>query len=749
MHIDHNRDLFIQAPDKYTRNLDIVKEAIETYAHFFHLKSKRPLEECRAFLKANIGKDKKYPLTPINLMGLRQNEVEDRVKAKIPFDKFLNMIKRNKFIVSPNVCVYYHPDDKESILARYIKKKRVLRGIVKKKGQIAEQLGNMEEFSACNYLEYNIKILSNSLSGAQSSKFNILWNESAHSTLSSIGRTFTSYSNASTERFLAGNRHYWSRDIVIENILTVTRNTDYKLLSNVIQKYQIRIPSVNEIMYQIGESTRYYWRNEKHTKEIKDLVETLSDIQKVAYLYTGDFYSLYTLNDSLIKFFLEDLITVKDWLPLYPDVDIDLIVNKVNSGIGALSCVYCKSFLQGTTIGKLRETDYENYKVYTNTILHIELTLVKYSDLLTVFFRTNNLPSSIFVFPSSIRKVVVGSDTDSVMYTVQNQVIWKYGRVELTSKGSTFANTIAFLNNTVVDHALVVVSKQMGVSDEELYTLRMKNEFEFLVYMKANRAKHYATLLTIKEGMVFKNPRSEIKGVGLKDSKIPKFIMKSLDEELVRIMTELAETGEVYAFTVLQKIANFEHQVLESLNKGEITYLIGVNINAKDGYKNPERSNYVHYELWEKVFAKKFGFTPSPPYRAIKISTLVDKPAIFKQWLNRIEPSLKEPLEEWMKDCNRKYLKQLLLPSEIVSKQIPQDFLDILNVRATIANMSASYYILLEMLGFYFDNSKKSQLVSDNLPYRPEYGLPGNSIVIGDMTIEEDEEEIEEEIEED
>jgi hypothetical protein len=230
--------------------------------------------------------------------------------------------------------------------------------------------------------------------------------------------------------------------------------------------------------------------------------------------------------------------------------------------------------------------------------------------------------------------------------------------------------------------------------------------------------------------------------------------MKSLDDELVLIMTELSKVGKIEAFPILQKIANFEHVIINSLMKGEITYLVGVNINARDGYKNPESSNYLHYEMWRDVFADIYGNVSEPPYRAVKISTVVGKKKEFSTWIATADKRISEPLLKFMKERKKDSFKQLLLPLEIVASGIPKEFLSTLDLRSTVADISAGYYIVLEMLGFYFDNKFNTQLVSDRLPYRPEFGLPGGKtaedlLIEGLIVDEEDDDDIIEEVEDD
>lgn len=726
----HQRDLFIQKPDKYFRTLDVVDEATKTAALYLHLKSGKPLVDCENFITRKIQAGGDHELTPVLLKGLSQDENNDRKKSSIRLDKLLSAVKRNHSVLSPNMAVYVSVKVRRSPIAIYIRAKMASRKVVKRKGQEAEQLGDFEVFSACNNEEYAIKLLLNSISGGHASPYNPLFNESAHSTLTSTARVHVSYPNATTERFLMGNRHYWSKDVVIENILTIVRNTEYDKLAFIIEKYNLHIPTVDEVMSMIKRCTDFYWVNVRNTKSIFDLIKSLSNIQRVAYLYTGDFYSLYGYNGDLVSKLFDDFLDIQYCLESEELSYLEEIVSGANSGIASLASIYSMDFLKGTTVSKIKETSFNLYKTYANTTLHIELTLLKYKDLLVTLYRTVNVPSSIHNFPTSIRRAVVGSDTDSVMYTVQQQVIWRYGKLVFKSDVSKFTNTVALLNNAVIDHTLVVLAKQMGVDDEDLYTLRMKNEYEFLVYLKANRAKHYATLMSSKEGLTFKEPKSEIRGVGLKDSKIAKEVMKALEKELVLIMSELMAEGSIRIFPIMQRIANLEHLTYQSLLEGKISYLVGININAEEGYKNPGSSNYLHYDLWCNVFAEKFGRISEPPYRAVKISTIVDSKAKFKKWVETVSEDISIPLLKWMAEKGKDKFTQILLPLEIVSDGIPEDFRSLMDMRLTIAAVSAGHYIILEMLGFYFNNDHNTQLVSDRLPYRPEYGLPGETKVL-------------------
>ena len=62
------------------------------------------------------------------------------------------------------------------------------------------------------------------------------------------------------------------------------------------------------------------------------------------------------------------------------------------------------------------------------------------------------------------------------------------------------------------------VSKKIGCCGKDLLTMNMKNEFMMPVQISTAAKKNYASILKIQEGVVFANPKLDIKGVNLRGS---------------------------------------------------------------------------------------------------------------------------------------------------------------------------------------------------------------------------------------
>src|SRR5690606_6303861 len=107
------------------------------------------------------------------------------------------------------------------------------------------------------------KLSNNALSGAHVSASTPLFNKTGHNTLTSTCRVTSGSGNANNEKLLAGNRHYWNYQIALNNIASITTNTDYPLLEAVMQKYQLHYPSVEDTFNVIAYSAKQYMRGEK------------------------------------------------------------------------------------------------------------------------------------------------------------------------------------------------------------------------------------------------------------------------------------------------------------------------------------------------------------------------------------------------------------------------------------------------------------------------------------------------------
>lgn len=721
--------LFLKETNEYNRDINILDNAIFQSAFYIHTQTKRPLEECIDFVKR-----KAQEIKPIEIKVLKRQNNGDRIKSKITIDQLLKTVNKHNYILSPNMVVYKSTKEEESFLSKYIQFNMDKRSVVKKEQHNHEMSGDFFKASICSGMQTNIKYKTNSVSGGHSSPHNVLYQKSSHSTLTSTCRVATSYSNATTERFLSGNRHYYNYDTVIENITSIISNTDYKNLENIIMKYNIHVPTVDELLLMIKECSKYYWKSESSMIKIKQYLTNLDSLQKVAYLYTGDFFNLCKYNERLTKTFLSKMVSSISYATntdkSFSLDETDLTIKNADSDIIALVSVYCADLLNGKTIKDLKKNNEHDYKTLAATILRIKEVLLKFSDLLNCFYGTDNLPSNVFQFPSSIRKNVIGSDTDSTMFTVQNMIEWYQGNLEFNKNSINIGETLCYLVSQVVANTLAIVSKQLGVDDKHLYKLKMKNEFGFRIYMRANKVKHYATLIASKEGNVYKDPLLEIKGVGLKDSKMPPDIMNAIQKEILSVMKGLMNNNGINLFPLLRRVANLEHKIINSLTMAETKYLSKANIKQKSAYKDPKISVYVYHELWEEVFAPLYGMVSSAPYQTFKLSVTINTKRLLKVWIDSLDAIPQGNFNDWLELNTRDSFENLHVPCELFPTNIPKEFSKILDVRKITSQLMSCFYIVLEMCGIYISNDNTTIMLSDEYEYNEYFGFPGDNLYL-------------------
>jgi hypothetical protein len=245
--------------------------------------------------------------------------------------------------------------------------------------------------------------------------------------------------------------------------------------------------------------------------------------------------------------------------------------------------------------------------------------------------------------------------------------------------------------------------------------LAMKNEFYFAVLSMTTRSKHYYASQDAQEGLMFPKPKLEVKGVGLRDSKVPKKINDDAKEMMEEIITTIKSEEQLDIRSILKHIADVERSIIASIEGGSYEYMTSGQVKAKESYKNPEVSNYMQYELWRDVFAPFLGKTKEPPYSVVKVSLVGSNKTEIDAWCARMgNDKLATRLKEWLLQRKRNNLSTLLIPHEIVETTgIPKEIVSGIDTRKIIFNTMGVYYLMLESLGIFMLDKKITRLLSD------------------------------------
>lgn len=702
---------FVRDPSQYSRDLNVIKHYMHDAATYLSIRTGKPYDVCHKYVKEKAAPGGEMGMQDTPCLVLTKHKPGQREKEVIPFSDYLRDIIENDRTISPSGVAYVNADQKKSVLSDFIGVNIERRGQSKDEMFLAKQEGDKEREEYKKNEQKSFKISNNSLSGTHASTSTILYNKSAHSSLTSTCRIATSYGNACTEKFLYGNRHYWCPDIAKANLISVINSTDYPALERTMKHFDIHYPTAQETLECIKYSTDLYWRNHKELEDIAVTCEKLTPLQRAAFVYSGDIHHLALLNDHLVRNFIEKLSTKVE----EPCEDPDQYIQAMDADLEAFVGLMCEKELVGKTIKEVKEESPRDYGVVAANVANILNVLDEYKLIITSLWCVDTLPASVAHIRSSVRRGVVTSDTDSTIFTVQDWTRWFVGKIDFSEKSKQVSYAMVYLATQVIAHALAQTSAGMGVRERDLSILSMKNEFMFPVFVLTSMAKHYFAYISAQEGNVYQNYDTEVKGVYLKDSTCPPHVMKDFKETLMWTMDQVINKNEVSVVEVMEHLAGIENQIKESVYKGDTFYLKSTQVKDPSAYANPLVSPHVHYTLWEAVFAPKYGHAPEPPYAAISVSVNLKNKTQINEWLEQVaDPGIKDRMMKWMKEYNKKGMTTILLPKPVIEVTgLPEEIIKAMSLRKLVFGIVKQYYFLLESLGVYMINDNLTRLVSD------------------------------------
>lgn len=703
---------FVNNAEDYKRDFDILSNFRDDAAMYFSKVTGDSIEKTREWVSTQMRPGGKFEIKDPQALVLTRGENGDREPVNSTFATFLKETIEERSLCSPSLTTFLHPDEKQSLLSGYVETNMALRSADKSDGQQAKMEGDRVRAEFKQVLQTSRKVKNNSLSGAHSSKGTPLFNKSTHPTLTSTCRCATSYANANNERFLSGARHYWRPDIALNNIVSVVNNSDLTTIEETMKTLGLKYPEVSEVMDVVHFSTKHYWNIPDYMARIEELVKSLTPLERAAYLYTQDFSSLAKLNPDFIRKMLLDFAEVKDT----PIENPDQYIEKLDEDLSMLVCILTAEHLGGMQLKKVKAEHPDKYAIVAHTAKNVLEMLDRYALVITTFWRTNNPPPSIAMFPNAIRNTVVVSDTDSTIFTVAPWVEWTYGELLMDQKGLGIAAVMVYFASMTLVHVLAGYSANMGIVPERIFQLAMKNEYMMESLILTGKGKHYTYRIIAEEGNVYPEPKLDIKGVSLRNSKVPPQIMKGVRSLINDVMDDVRDKGSVKLRDYLVRCADIERSIRDSFKRGSSEYLTYNRIMPRETYTKPDSSNYFYYDLWQEVFAQKYGPITELPCPMVKVSLETSNRTILTRWINSFEDKgMAERLDSFLIARKRRDMKMILVPAAIVkSHGIPEEIMSASDVRLIIYTTMEAYYLLMESLGYYCKNDNNTRLLSDD-----------------------------------
>jgi hypothetical protein len=178
-----------------------------------------------------------------------------------------------------------------------------------------------------------------------------------------------------------------------------------------------------------------------------------------------------------------------------------------------------------------------------------------------------------------------------------------------------------------------------------------------------------------------------------------------------------AARGEVISIAEkLATVAAIEREIIEASVAGDSRFFRQQQIRSSDSYtKEEDKSPFAHYLLWQRIFAKKYGDIEPPPYTAYKVPVFLPNARAIKAWLEKIDDKyIKAEFEAYFKETGKKSIATMMLPQQRIAVHgIPEELILAMDIRRTVLDCTAVFYIILETLGWHCLDDKISELASD------------------------------------
>ncbi len=699
---------FLLPVEEYQRSINPVRDWIKQTALYASKTTGKPYDACVQHLTKKL-RDGVIPIHDPQVVCFERSDNGDKQKQITTLNTYIQTALKDNEILAPTFTTYLPPSVKQSFVVEYLDLNVVERKKYKNLSQEYEQEGDLPKFKYFHNAQDNKKRSNNSVSGSFVAEGSIIQNRSAHSTLTSTTRSIASLSNASNERIIEGNRHYYTPQIALNNLLSIVSESNLPLIDQVVAQFGLVYPSVAQTFACIKRSIDLYHFAHDHrsTALIHAFLETLSPSERAAIVYTGDLYHLRIYNDNFMRTFIADFSRLGSTAPIADPIQAihatdEMIVNYAHQ--------VCLSRLEG--IGKdYEKISLEDCLILANTCRSIEAAVEKYQLALKAFLLTKNSPATIATIPSMIRRTVVLSDTDSTMFATDHWVEWYFGDLRFTDEGYAVAGAVMFLATQSIAHILALFSANMGVERKRLFSLAMKPEYVFPIFVQTSVAKHYYTAMKVKEGNVYSDIKMEIKGVHMKDSTVPSNIIKGAAKEMEVIVRALMNGEKLSLLQRLKATADLERSILNSIRQGETTYLKRIKIKELTAYKRDEadidagrdKTPHQFYTFWQQVMAPKYGECAKPPYQAVRIPLDLANRTAIKDWLAQIDDrSVAERIGKWINDNNKQVLTSLPIPIDHCKMHgVPLELATIIDSQRIVLTLTKSYRNILESLGFY------------------------------------------------
>ena len=599
----------------------------------------------------------------------------------------------NEDILTPSSSTYVQTSVRKSLFTPIICEGQANRSIEKGEMLLAEARGDEQQAKLKYLRQLNIKTEINILSGVMLS--NVAFRSAInYNSITSTVRFSTTLAYSTAEMMLEGNLYLDSESSAITWLVNLARiQPDDKVLRDCICKYELRIPSADEVSDHFCKLVNTYSKFSK-TESLRAYISELSDIERAYVYYACNMKHIFQKNPQFDQY-LTDVADISN-VPPHVDKDITSIYHLKDPVVFpmTLAIMADEMMLDGKSIS-LDVID-ERFPELRDRIMsvyhHVETQLSRISDLLFTLVLLPIAPSEIMRHINMIRKTTLLSDTDSIMFTTIHWVEWFTGQAKVSNKAANVSATIVGILCKIIEHTFAYSSASMNMAEDDIKELCMENEYNYDIFLRTDVMKHYAGFIKFREGLLQVPYKFDLKGGQLKGSSLCKTTTAYITTFIKDIFNDYLATYKVSGINLLSETIRFEQRIKQSIHNGDCTFLAQQSINLPKRYKNPDSSVVIYYYMWDEVFTSEYPeihlpqkclALPIPPVSYTKLGAL--------DQMKESNPDMYDRFVKFLAKYPKRSFDRVMLPMDI---DIPKELRPIVDYRRIVKTNCSSIYMI-------------------------------------------------------
>ncbi len=630
----------------------------------------------------------------------------------------LKSIKDDKIIL-PFGSVYKPPQQVVSFLKSQIIDLKKRRSTSKKLMLQYKSEGNLEKAAYYNADQNQQKISMNSIPGAMGNKYSFITDIAGFNSITSTGRYFIISSYANCERLLEGNFYFTDIDSFINHCVLLLRICpSEEVIMEALKILHLPLITADEVLKFYEDNISIY--SKKITPP--SLFEWLSNIPqyKLSFIYYyNNLVHIFRNNPEFSLSYIHELFNnenapsvTTDPNDLYSiDKDLVIMVSTVYSDL--LPLINGKKTNIYDTV-----TEYPEIAIkLTDIAKYMQSKIDRIQPALDVFLKQDLVIPNVIQHKNMYRKTVIASDTDSIIFTTKNWLLWFTNSVKITQDTYKINTYIVYLLTKSTEHLMKLLSHHRGATNDDINGMVMKNEYFYPVMTLSNVKKHYAGIYLIQEGTILPKPTSDIKGGQFRGSKLSEYTLRFIKDFIDETHTIIVNEGKISIRERINKIIGFELEIRDSLLRGETKFLPIVPIRIGDTYDKVDASIYFNYQVWEFIFSKKYGSIQLPTKCYILPIKKINSEE-YLSYLLEVNKEAHDALLEFVGLHPKKNITRLPLNPEL--PLIPPECIPLIRIRDIMLDNAKPLYLYLKSLNLWSGGTKsKPVLLSELFNYIP------------------------------